>query len=93
MPVSLEDAFGQALHGDSNATDEKEGGEDVDNDEVSIGRSGGARSRSSSSRSYGSTIPATVLPLGTDSTNVSHVWPTLVQVQYFRSKACVRWDL
>lgn len=84
FPVSLEDAFGQASHGDSDATDgesEEEGGEDVDNDEVGIGRSAGARSRFSSSRNYTSTIPATVLSLGTVRTTVSRVWPTLFQVQ------------
>jgi len=85
FPVSLEDAVGQASNDDSDATDgesEEEGGEDVDNDEVSIGRSGGACSRFSSSRSYASTIPATVLSLGTVRTTVSRVWPTLFQVQY-----------
>jgi len=74
------------FYGDSNATDgesEEEVGEDVNNDEVGIGRSVGARSRFSSSRNYTSTIPATVLSLGTVRTTVSRVWPTLFQVQYF----------
>jgi len=64
------------FYGDSNATDgesEEEVGEDVNNDEVGIGRSVGARSRFSSSRNYTSTIPATVLSLGTVRTTVSRV--------------------